>query len=92
MDEAACRGTDPELWFGSDAERTDTGRTFLSRSAVAAARVYCDACPVRRQCLDMAMALEGTTTTKARAGIWGGLTPDERWRLHHASTQQAVAA
>lgn len=61
MGKAACRGKDGELWFalpGTVGERE--------------ARARCASCPVRRECLDEALA-EGMDH-----GIWGGLDPEER--------------
>lgn len=42
-----------------------------------AARVYCAECPVRRSCLELAMA----TPELRWYGIYGGLSPRERQRL-----------
>ncbi|MFE5090632.1 WhiB family transcriptional regulator [Streptomyces sp. NPDC056638] len=42
------------------------------------AKQICTGCPVRRACLDAAMAEEGRGDHHARGGVRGGLTPTER--------------
>ncbi len=44
-DDAACSGTDPELFFAGDPESVET------------ARALCEGCPVRTPCLEAALAL-----------------------------------
>ncbi len=44
MDEAACRGRSPELFYAND--------EVLLRAAVQ----VCSSCPVRRQCLEYALS------------------------------------
>ena len=64
---AACKGEDPELFFGPDAE-------FVSARQVREekARAICARCPVRPDCL--AYALD----TGQAYGIWGGASEDDR--------------
>lgn len=45
--EAACRGTDPELWFSAE---STTQRAVLEQ--------ICSTCPVFTQCLDHAIAYD----------------------------------
>jgi WhiB family redox-sensing transcriptional regulator len=59
-DAALCAQADPDLWF------PPKGR--VAREA----KRICLGCPVRRQCLEEALALGETD------GIWGGLTPRQR--------------
>ena len=62
-----CDTADPELFFpqvGAD--------NSLAKS-------ICQACPVRRQCLDHALE------TKQKYGIWGGMTEAQRRRLRRDS-------
>lgn len=63
---AVCARTGPEdaVWF--------PGVGKSSRPA----KVLCFGCPVRRDCLEFALALE------EKHGIWGGLSPDERRQLN----------
>lgn len=65
---AACRETDPELFFPVTAHglgARDTDR----------AKAVCATCRVRRQCLQYALA------THQVHGVWGGMTEGER-QLH----------
>jgi len=63
----ACRGADPALFFPAD---KDTARRRAE--AESAALALCDQCPVRRICLDHALA------APERYGVWGGMTEAER--------------
>jgi WhiB family redox-sensing transcriptional regulator len=69
-DRALCRHDDPDLFF-------DEG-------AVGEALAACRTCPVRQQCLSLAMAAEGGVSQYSRFGIYGGLTPEERAALAKA--------
>ena len=73
-EQAACRAFDPELFFPPPRSGTATYEE-------AAAKVVCARCPVAGACL--AFALDRGESD----GIWGGLTPDERRRLHFAGEQ-----
>lgn len=72
---AACAEIgDPDLFFpGKDED--------VNRSAVKVPWQYrttrriCAGCPVRTECLELALATESANN---RAGMWGGLTPKER--------------
>ena len=48
----------------------------LARAQVKTAKLICRGCPVSASCLSLALA------SGQQAGIWGGLTEDERRRLH----------
>jgi WhiB family transcriptional regulator, redox-sensing transcriptional regulator len=71
-DRAACRRSDPELFFPDGDSRS-------ARAKVKAAKLLCRECPVNPACLSWALA------SAEQAGIWGGLTEDERWRLYRAA-------
>ena len=64
-DRAACRDEDPELFF-------PIGTTGSAVHQIENAKAVCRGCPVEQQCLAWAL------TTGQDAGIWGGLTADER--------------
>jgi len=68
-DYAACRDADPELFFPD-------GDIRSARAQVNTAKLICRGCPVRTICLSWALA------SGQEHGIWGGLTEDERRRLH----------
>jgi len=63
--EAACRTADPDVFFP-----TGTARDMERQQRIA--RGVCAGCPVSRQCLQTALALDGVD------GVWAGTTPLER--------------
>ena len=65
---AACRDTDPDLFF-------PIGTTGPALEQIAAARAVCEVCPVCEDCLDFALM------TNQDSGIWGGTSEDERRKL-----------
>ena len=65
---AACRDTSPELFF-------PIGTTGVALDQIDAAKRVCGECPVAGECLEFALA------TNQEAGVWGGLTEEERRRL-----------
>ena len=68
---AACSTEDPELFF-------PIGTTGPAVEQVEAAKRVCSGCEVREDCLEFALA------SNQEAGIWGGLTEDERRTLKRA--------
>ncbi|GDY31266.1 hypothetical protein GTS_28990 [Gandjariella thermophila] len=65
---AACRDEDPELFF-------PVGNSGPALLQIAEAKAVCRRCPVTSECL--AWALE----TGQDAGVWGGMSEDERRAL-----------
>lgn len=62
LDDAACRGLDPELFYAE------------GNAAIAEAKTHCDVCPVQRPCLEWAITREefgvwGGTTARERAAL-----------------------
>jgi WhiB family transcriptional regulator, redox-sensing transcriptional regulator len=68
---AACRFSDPDLFFPISSSGKSTAE-------VTAAKAICAVCPVRRQCLAFAMR------THQVHGVWGGTSEGERRRLMSA--------
>ena len=66
--EASCRDVDPDLFF-------PIGTTGIAIEQVDGAKRICASCVVREPCLEFALA------SNQDAGIWGGLTEDERRTL-----------
>lgn len=66
-----CAQADPEIFFP------------LKGGSTRQAKLICQGCPVREQCLEWAMA------TGEPDGIWGGTSPRERRKLRAASAQAA---
>lgn len=69
--DAACRGADANLFFAPPHQETKEERQGRESQA----KAICARCPVRRQCLDHALA------TREPYGVWGGLNEIERREL-----------
>lgn len=65
---ALCRDEDPELFF-------PVGNSGPALLQIEEAKAVCMRCPVREQCLEFALA------SGQDAGVWGGLSEDERRSL-----------
>ena len=65
---AACRDVDPELFF-------PIGNTGPALLQIDEAKQVCQRCPVMESCLQWALE------SGQDAGVWGGLSEDER-RAH----------
>jgi WhiB family redox-sensing transcriptional regulator len=68
---ARCKNEDPELFF-------PVGTTGPAAVQIERAKSVCTQCEVRAECLEWAMA------TAQDAGVWGGLSEDERRSLRRA--------
>lgn len=80
-DSAACRGTDPELHF-------PVGGTGVALLQIEDAKDVCRRCPSMQACGDWALEHPDWTS----AGVWGGMSEDERRReLRRRSRQRAAA-
>ena len=75
---AACRTADPDIFFPVSAHGP-------GEEDIAQAKEVCAQCPVRRQCLQFALA------THQMHGVWGGTTEEER-QLHLTGTAPSVPA
>ena len=69
--QSACIDEDPELFF-------PVGTTGPAVEQADAAKRVCTRCDVREECLEFALE------SNQDAGIWGGLTEDERRALKRA--------
>jgi WhiB family redox-sensing transcriptional regulator len=65
---AVCRTEDPELFF-------PVGTTGPALAQLTRAKSVCRGCPVTVECLSWALA------SGPCAGVWGGLSEDERRQL-----------
>ncbi|MEX0991577.1 MAG: WhiB family transcriptional regulator [Actinomycetota bacterium] len=79
VNKAKCREEDPELFF-------PIGSTGPAAIQVEAAKSVCMVCDVRAACLEWAL------TTGQDAGVWGGLSEDERRALRRARRREARMA
>jgi WhiB family redox-sensing transcriptional regulator len=78
QDDAACKEMDSAIFFGQSASGTGSG-------SYREARKVCAACPVKGECLRTAMQYEYGLSKAYRAGMYGGLTPEERAALVRAA-------
>ncbi|MFE3202147.1 WhiB family transcriptional regulator [Embleya sp. NPDC059237] len=80
---ARCRNTDvhPELFFPDG----ETSPHHLAQ--IARAKAICARCPVQLACGNWALARPG-----CEAGIWGGLTENERRRMKRRGSKRRAAA
>lgn len=76
---AACRDEDPELFF-------PIGTGPAAQAQVELAKAVCRRCPVLEQCLTYALS------SGQDAGIWGGLTEDERRALRREDLEVTAEA
>jgi WhiB family redox-sensing transcriptional regulator len=75
----ACLTADPDLFF--PISPAGAGETEIVR-----AKIICEGCGVRRQCLEFALAHDQVY------GIWGGTTPEDRQRERRRKRRAAAAA
>lgn len=79
-DARACTDTDPDLFFPEDPASTPVGKQQRAE-----AKRVCQPCPVRAQCLALAMA------ERHNDGVWGGLDEAERRRLRRRKRRSMPA-
>ncbi|HVF13380.1 MAG TPA: WhiB family transcriptional regulator [Acidimicrobiales bacterium] len=68
---ASCRDTDPDLFF-------PVGTTGLAIDQIEAAKIVCQACEARDECLEFALS------TNQESGVWGATSEEERRKLRKA--------
>ncbi|MFD5101790.1 WhiB family transcriptional regulator [Streptomyces albidochromogenes] len=74
-DRSACREEDPELFF-------PIGNTGPALLQIEEAKAVCRRCPVMETCLQWAME------NGEDAGVWGGLSEDERRSMKRRAARQ----
>jgi WhiB family redox-sensing transcriptional regulator len=67
--DAACQGMGPNTFY------LEVFKPKENKMRVQTARQICGKCPVQTECLDYAL------DNCIAFGIWGGLTPVERWKV-----------
>ena len=77
--DAACRDTDPDLFF-------PVGQTGPAIEHIAKAKDVCNSCAVKVECLEYSLM------TNQDAGVWGGLTEDERRKIRRERRREAREA
>jgi len=73
LDGAACVGKDVNMFFPWGEQAESPSNPTLA--AIKAAKLICKECPVKVECLNVALELN------CHYGIWGGLTYSERKKL-----------
>jgi len=76
---AGCREEDPELFFPAG----NTGPALLQ---IQEAKAVCCRCPVMEQCLQWALE------TGQDAGVWGGLSENERLAMKRRAARNRARA
>jgi WhiB family redox-sensing transcriptional regulator len=71
---AACRDEDPELFF-------PVGTSGPALLQITDAKAVCRRCPVSAECLNWAL------TSGQDAGVWGGMSEDERRAVKRRSAR-----
>jgi WhiB family redox-sensing transcriptional regulator len=81
---AACStsGLSPDQWYPISAPAA------AARREAAAAIAVCAACPVRQECLELALR----NWAVGQHGVWGGTVPAERQELRAARVAQLARA
>lgn len=74
---SACRSEDPDLFF-------PLGNTGIWLAVIEQAKTVCRRCPSEGQCLQWALE------TGQDAGVWGGLSEDERRRLKRRAAAREI--
>lgn len=82
-EDALCLEIGTGLFFSEEGEGNSANR------ALNQAKRACQLCPVRRECLNEALAYEGDEDSSRRWGIWGGLGPAQRQKLHKAKQEES---
>uniref|UniRef100_UPI0035BE9AEE WhiB family transcriptional regulator n=1 Tax=Pseudoclavibacter sp. RFBI5 TaxID=2080578 RepID=UPI0035BE9AEE len=76
----ACRDADPDLFFPEDLASTPAGKAQRAE-----AKRVCRPCPVREQCLALALA------ERHNDGVWGGLDESGRRSLKRRTRRSMPA-
>lgn len=75
-----CANGDTEAWFPDPSDQRATYDAIK----------LCDSCPVRQECLDDTMRIEAGLGKISRVGIFGGLTPAQRFNLERKGGDTSI--
>lgn len=87
LSSALCNGADSSIWF----EDRWADKRIPFTKGLEKARTFCDACPVRRDCLAQEMEYEKGAMAQHRAGVYAGFTPAQRHSLEKRGTDYVGA-
>lgn len=79
-DQAACAGTDTEVFFSEDEERPSKERT--ARETLA--KAICKPCPVKQVCLQSALDND-------EVGVWGETDTQQRRKMRRRGVRRSCA-
>jgi DNA-binding NarL/FixJ family response regulator len=79
MDQAKCRGQNPDLWFEENGHYGPANR-------------ICRACPVQTQCAEFIQRAERGSCHNQRHGAWACTTPRQRAKAAGAGTARRTLA
>lgn len=79
--DAACKGTDPALWFAPEYE---SGQGRQRREAKT--RAICASCPSRTPCFEFAL------NQPDLSGFWGGVTEEGRKHMRRRMLKREAGA
>jgi WhiB family transcriptional regulator, redox-sensing transcriptional regulator len=77
-EQAACRHTDPDLFF-------PIGATGPAIDQIESAKAVCRSCPSQRPCLEFALE------TNQECGVWGGASEEERRKMRREARARRVS-
>ena len=75
VDRANCYGIAQPAYERAFGDTEDVEEPYDTEDAEKFAEVFCSGCPVRQLCLDYAMKND------EQFGVWGGKTPEERFKM-----------
>lgn len=75
VDRANCYGISEEAYSMAFGDTDDVEEVYDTEDAVKFAEVFCSDCPVRQMCLEYALK------NNEDHGVWGGRTPEERFKM-----------
>ncbi len=83
MADAACGPGDDAAFYPTQGA-TDSGDPYAD------ARAICAGCPVRAECLEFALTAEKGQVSSSRFGVYGGMSPRERFREYRRRSAPAT--
>jgi WhiB family redox-sensing transcriptional regulator len=86
QEQAACAD------YGPGVMTPEEESAAAPRSALREAAAICARCPVASECLEFALDAEAGVSPQGRAGVYGGRSPMERYRIHQRRAQAALNA
>lgn len=85
-EKAACAGADTDIFFplGKKGRKKED-----DSNTPEVIKLFCERCPVRSECFDEAMSVQGINRYDKLYGIWGGTTEYTRRKIMRESKGSA---